>query len=110
MSPTCVFEMNTSCLFERFVLSNDKLLFWNEGICLAQLILKPWKICAHILCNVWSISQLMIDSSSESVASAIKQMCGEAQPCCGELAKLWNLESIAYVAILFPFSLHLQKM
>lgn len=51
----------------------------------------------------------MIDSSSESVASAIKQMCGEAQPCCGELAKLWNLESIAYVAILFPFSLHLQK-
>lgn len=49
MSPTCVFEMNTSCLFERFVLSNDKLLFWNEGICLAQLILKPWKF-VHTIC------------------------------------------------------------
>lgn len=54
----------------------------------------------------------MIDSSSESVASAIKQMCpisGEAQPCCGELAKLWNLESIAYVAILFPLFSSLAK-
>lgn len=75
--------------------------------------LKTLETCAHILRNAWSISPLMIEFSSESVASAIKQMCpisGEAQPRCGELAKLQNLESTAYVAILFPFSLHLQKM